>query len=362
MRIKKIFRHSYVSALFVIGLAISCFVLINVSNLVSNMLQDSQQLHKYKFEKYVSALYMEPIPSELESTLILDALSCAEEVTEGNMFLVSLVQLNKSLDQYTVRVLVKENEETGLSYTPLSEKNKKNGAIIGESLKSQLLKDSEGYYVELSGIRIPIIGILDNKMVGGVDTSFYLFWENCDETLQHKLVTLFGDYHFYYASHENIQDSCTKFRKVLMAKGFDAEEYEVAYSGDVENAWYEMYHSLFLPLCFLFSICNCFIVSYVWLLYRKREIAIRKAYGYHTGQLAILLGKDIFVLTLLGSILAIVIQMLYSCFSGVSLLGQQIWWKIGMIVVGMLGVIVLNVLFALLKIRQIEPCKEITEE
>ena len=108
----------------------------------------------------------------------------------------------------------------------------------------------------------------------------------------------------------------------------------------------------------MFSICNCFIVSYVWLLYRKREIAIRKAYGYHTGQLAILLGQDIFVLTLLGSILAIVIQMLYSCFSGVSLLGQQIWWKIGMIVVGMLSVIV----FALLKIRQIQPCKEITEE
>lgn len=186
MRIKKIFRHSYVSALFVIGLAISCFVLINVSNLVSNMLQDSQQLHKYKFEKYVSVLYMEPTSSELESTLILDALSCAEEVTEGNLFLVSLVQLNKSLDQYTVRVLVKENEETGLSYAPLNEKNKKNGAIIGESLKSQLLKDSEGYYVELSGIRIPIIGILDNKSMGGVDTSFYLFWENCDETLQHK--------------------------------------------------------------------------------------------------------------------------------------------------------------------------------
>lgn len=356
MKIKKIFRHSYVSALFVVGLAISCFVLINVSDLVSNMLRDNQNLHEYKFEKYVtvSAMNME--------SLTLDALTCAEEVTQGNIFVQSPVELNKSLDQYTIRVLMKQNEETGLSYTKLDKESQKNGAIIGESLKSKILKDSDGYYVELSGIRIPIIGILDNKLTGGVDTSFYLFWEKCDENLQHKLITLFDNYDFYYASHEDIQDSYLEFIEILTSKGFNAEEYDVIYSGDAENAWYEIYHSFFLPICFLFSICNCFIVSYVWLLYRKREIAIRKAYGYHIGQLAVLLGKDISVLTLLGSMLAVFMQMLYSFFFHVSLLDQQIWRRIGIIVVGMLGVIVMNVLFALIKTRQIQPCKEMAEE
>lgn len=363
MKIRKVVRHSYVSALFIVGLAISCFVLINVSDLVSNMLRDNQQLHGYTFEKYISGLYIGTIDSGSESAVTLEALSCAEEVTEGNVFVFSLFELNKSLDQYTVRVLIKQNEETGLSYTPLDETDKKNGAIMGESLKSHLLEDSEGYYVELGGTRIPIIGILDNTMAGGVDTSFYLFWENCDEDLRQKLVSLFNDHlEFYYASHENVQDSYTEFSNTLISKGFSGEEYEVTYSGDVENAWYEIYHSLFLPLCFVFSIFNCFIVSYVWLLYRKQEIAIRKAYGYHTGQLALLLGKEIAVLTLLGGILAAVMQLLYSYFFGVSMFDQQIWGKVGMIVIGMLGVIVVNVFFALLKIRQIQPSKVITEE
>lgn len=363
MKVKKIVRHSYVSVLFVVGLAISCFVLINVSDLVSNMLRDNQQLHGYKFEKYVWSFYQGYISSESKSAVTLEALSCAEKVTEGNVFALTLAELNKSLDQYQIHVLIKQNEETGLSYTPLGESNQKNGAIMGESLKSHLLKDSEGYYVELGGTRIPIIGILDNTMTGGVDTSFYLFWENCGKELQQTLISLFNDqFEFYYASHENAQDSLSQFKNALMSKGFAAEEYEVKYNGDVENAWYEIYHSLFLPLCFLFSVFNCFMVSYVWLMYRKQEIAIRKAYGYHTGQLALLLGKEIAVLTLLGGILAVGVQMLYSCFSGVSLLDQQIWGKVGMVLAGMLGVIVVNVFFALFKIRQIQPSKVITEE
>ena len=142
MKIKKFFRHSYVSALFAVGLAISCFVLINVSDLVSNMLRDNQNLHQYKFERYV---YVSPMNKD---SLTVDALSCAEKITKGNIFVNSLVELNKSLDQYTIRVLMKKNEETGLSYTKLDKKNQKNGAIIGESLKSQLLEDSDGHYVE----------------------------------------------------------------------------------------------------------------------------------------------------------------------------------------------------------------------
>jgi len=140
MKVKKIVRHSYVSVLFIVGLAISCFVLINVSDLVSNMLRDNQQLHGYTFEKYVWSLYQESISSESESTVTLEALSCAEEVTAGNVFALTLAELNKSLDQYQIHVLIKQNEETGLSYTPLDGTNKKNGAIMGESLKSHLLK------------------------------------------------------------------------------------------------------------------------------------------------------------------------------------------------------------------------------
>lgn len=132
MKIRKVVRHSYVSVLFIIGLAISCFVLINVSDLVSNMLRDNQQLHGYTFEKYISGVYMGTIDNESKSAVTLEALSCAEEVTEGNVFVFSLFELNKSLDQYTVRVLIKQNEETGLSYTPLDETDKKNGAIMAK--------------------------------------------------------------------------------------------------------------------------------------------------------------------------------------------------------------------------------------
>lgn len=360
MKLRKIIRHSYVSVLFIMGLAVSCFVLINVSELVSNMLQDYLHLHEYKFEKCLTLSY------EDDSATTLDALACAQKITAGNIYVYFPVEINKSLNQYVIRVFIKNNEETGLSYTPLDNAgentSKENGVLIGHSLKSQILEDSNGSYIELNGVRISVLGVLDNNMAGGTNCSIYLFWQDCSQELRNKLLYYMErEYCFYFASHEPALEEYAQFVSSLESIGFTALEFEPYYSGDVENAWYEMYQGFFLPLCLLFSLCNCFVVSHVWFLYRKKEIAVRKAYGYSNVQIALLFGKDITILTLLGFAIAIIIQIIYSLFAGISMVGQQIWWKIGLVFLGTAGLVLVNLLFVLLKLRKLQPVKLITE-
>lgn len=363
MKIRKIFRHSYVSILFVIGLAISCFVLINISELIGNMLQDYSKLHEYKFEKCVTVSSVNgSLSSNDETAAVLDALVCAQKVTTGNIYVYFPIEINKSLKQYEIRVFMKQNEKTGLSYTALEHTNKENGALIGESMRSQLLKDSDGYYIELYGVRIPILGVLDNNMAGGINRSVYLFWDKCNQQLQHKLLRKMKvNYVFCYGSHTASPKGYAQFINSLSSSDFDIIEFKPYYSGDVENAWYEMYQSFFLPLCLVFSLCNCLIVSHIWFHYRKQEIGIRKAFGYNNGQIILLFGKDITTLTLFGIVAAIIIQIIYNVLTGTALLGQQILWKIAITFLGMVGLILVNLLFILFRLRRLQMTTIITE-
>lgn len=356
MNYRKIIRHSYVSLLFIMGLAVSCFVLINVSELVSNMLQDYLHLHEYKFEKCLT------VSPEDDSATISDALACAQKITAGNIYVYLPVEINKSLNQFEIRVFISQNEDTGLSYTPLDNTGSENPVIIGQSLKSQIMEDSNGCYIELNGVRISVLGVLDGNMAGGVNRSIYLFWNDCNKELQDKLLyNMKTNYNFCFSSHETALDAYSQFVSSLESAGFTTFEFKPYYNGDVENAWYELYQSFFLPLCLFFSLCNCFVVSHVWCLYRKQEIAVRKAYGYSNLQLILLLGKDITILTLLGFLAAIAIQIVYSLFAGKFMIGQQLLWKIGIVFLSIFGLILLNLLFVLLKFRKIQPVELITE-
>lgn len=356
MKYRKIIRHSYVSVLFIIGLAISCFVLINVSELVSNMLQDYLHLHEYKFQKCLT------VSSKDDSATISDALACAQKITAGNIYVYLPVEINKSLNQYEIRVFISQNDDYGLSYTPLDNTVNENPVIIGQSLKSQIMEDSNGYYIELNGVRISVSGVLDSNMTGGVNRSIYLFWKDCNKELQDKLLcNMETNYNFCFSSQEPALDAYSQFVSSLESAGFTTFEFKPYYNGDVENAWYELYQCLFLPLCLFFSFCNCFIVSHVWCIYRKQEVAVRKAYGYSNLQLVLLFGKDITILTLLGFLAAIIIQIIYSLFADVSMIGQQLWWKIGIVFLSMTGLILLNLLFVLLKFRKIQPIELTTE-
>lgn len=363
MKLKKIFRHSYVSVLFVMGLAISCFVLINVSELVGNMLQDYLQLHEYGFEKCISLSGSNPDASSGdEAKAVQTVLECTQEITVGNVYASFPVEINKSLNQYEIRVFLKDNEETGLSYTALTDAGNKEGALIGKSMTSQLSKDSEGCYLQLYGVRLAVSGVLDENMAGGTNRAIYVFWEDCSRELRDKLLYKMGrNYTLFYGSHEDAAKEYMQFLNSLISAGFDVFEFEPLYSGDVENVWYEIYQGFFLPLCLFFSICNCLIVSHVWFLYRKQEIGIRKAYGYGDGQILFLFGKDLVRLALAGVIIAILMQLVYGYFTGTSLMEQQLWGKIGMVFLGMAGLILMNLVFILCKLRKLQLRKIIIE-
>ena len=86
---------------------------------------------------------------------------------------------------------------------------------------------------------------------------------------------------------------------------------------------------------------------------RRKELAVRFAYGYNDSNIFILLAKDTFYLVIPSFVISIIVQMLYGLLAGIgSLFTGEFLLKIS-VVFGGIGIIVLiNTLYLMRKMRQ----------
>ena len=63
-------------------------------------------------------------------------------------------------------------------------------------------------------------------------------------------------------------------------------------------------------LLYLFALLNVMIISFYWVNVRKREVAIRKAYGATNQEIIVLLLKEMLIIITISAVIAFLIQML----------------------------------------------------
>ena len=388
-KLRKIFREPMEDVLFVLGLTISCFILINVSGLVEKINNENKVLKNYKYtasglldsqtalDKYDAEL-IQKISSDIDKNLyneeyrkkeweLVDTIvEALVKETRANTYLEMLVRVNDMIDEYSAYVVMAVNEDINIECIEEYDIDIQNGIIIGESLL-EYTKETEGVRtIEIGKNTMQVIGVIKNQMSGGVDNSIYLFWNSCDEKVREYLMqNIYDDIGFleYHIKSENdISNAYDEFVSLMEESDIQNEIIDATYEGDYQNYWYRMYNSIFMGASLVFSIFNCFSVSYLWIMRRKLELAIRMAYGYNIRQIIEMIFKDIIKLCIPASILAIVAQIIYTMAMGDSIFNGMLIMRILLVCIGMLGIAILTSIYILEKIKKMSTVDTLSDK
>ena len=366
-----IFRESAASGLFVFGLTVSCFILINVADLVEKINNENTVLNSFKYsassfldgtELFNNSENQQVTVNEI-TELVTTRLS---EETNGNTYLELQVNVNEKIDTYTANVVMQLNEDAKIDCDMDYDLNEENGIIIGENLL-EFTRDKDGIKtIEIGGNTMKVIGVMENKMAGGVDHTIYIFWDNCNESMRKYLNAIIagelrGILKFAYKGQDDISVAYKEFVHDMEKIGLRSLIIDAVYEGEYQNYWYRLYNSIFMGISLILSIFNCFTVSYLWIISRRRELAIRKAYGYSSLQITGMMMKDIIKLCIPACILAELVQLVYVTIVGGDVFTGQMFMKILFVCMGMILIAILNALHMIQHIKKVSPVYVFTE-
>lgn len=319
-------RFGITGWLFMLGLAVGAFVLVNISDMVSRIQKEDAGVNKYS---YSSILWVRPINTENFSLdkaealtpKIMEALCAAECCTS---FYDLPIYINRQIDFMQAELIMKGAESTKFNdrdNNPIKPKTI-NALLVGESML-KMSEDGEGRMLDLGEIKVPIAQVLKNNNAAKIDYSIFAIWETADDGFKEYLtgqiserlhnnfleVRFFGD--------EPISEDVQNFIDRMESLSLECTDDDFFYNGrDGRNFWYRFYNGLLLPLCMIFGIFVCFSTSYLWIMSRKNEISIRKAYGYSNLQILKVIIKDELLLTIPALCSATIVQFVFCLIFG----------------------------------------------
>lgn len=369
--LQQIFRDSVASVLFVLGLTVSCFILINVADLVDKMNRENKVLNSFRYatSSYIDGteLFYQSEDQNVTAKELTDLVTTRlSEETTGNTYLELQVNINEKTDTYTADIVMQLNEDAKIECLTDYDVNEENGVIIGESLL-EFTREKDGIQtIELGGNTMKVIGLMTNKMSGGADYTLYIFWDNCDRQVREYLNQIISDelngiLKFSYKSQNDMADAYKKFVSDMENYGLRSFIIDAVYEGDYQNYWYRYYNSIFMGISLILSVLNCFTVSYLWILTRKKELAIRKAYGYSIPQITGMILRDVMKLCIPACFLAELIQFIYITVVGEEIFTGQMFFKIFIVCMGMILIAILNALHMIQHIKKVSPVSVLVE-
>ena len=369
--LQQIFRESATSILFILGLTVSCFILINVAELIEKINKENKVLNNFK---YTTSSYLDGTELfyncedqiTISNNLTKLVTSRLSEETSGNTYLELQVNVNEKIDTYAANIVMQLNEDAKINCNKDYDVTEENGIIIGEDLL-QFTTDKDGIRtIVIGGNTMKVIGIMKNEMSGGVDNTIYIFWDNCDEQMKEYINNIItkeikGILKFTYRSEQDTTNAYKDFVNDMEKNGFKVFIIDAYYEGDYQNFWYRTYNSIFMGISLILSILNCFTVSYLWLINRKKELAIRKAYGYSILQITGMMIKDVIKLCIPACILAEIVQFIYTTAIGGEVFTGQVFMKILFVCIGMLVITIVNSLYMIRHVKKVSPVSVLTE-
>lgn len=321
-------RFGITGWLFVLGLTVSAFVLVNISDMISRIQKEEAGVNNYS---YSSILWVRPVNTENFSidkaetltSKIIDALCVSECCTS---FYDLPIYINRQIDFMQAELIMNGAEATKFNDRDNKPINPKianaNALLVGESML-KMSENGEGKMLDLGEIKVPISQVLKNNNAAKIDYSIFAFWETADdkfkdfltEQISERLHNNYLEVRFF--SDAPISADVQNFIDKMENLSLECTDDNFFYNGrDGRNYWYRFYNGLLLPLCMIFGIFVCFSTSYLWIMSRKNEISIRKAYGYSNLQILKVIIQDELLLTLpaLGS--AVIVQFVFCLILG----------------------------------------------
>lgn len=314
-------RFGITGILFVLGLIISSFVLINTIDIASRVTKEDISNNNYSERIYYRLSYNEKKLSKEEyNDTVRYIIDCLKELNCNSSIEDVGICVNNQIDDMFPEIVINTGDDFKLqltdtkSYTPDDNLYQ---LIVGESIVN-LTDNHKGNKLDVSGIQVPIQGVFLNNNAASIDYSMMFIYDNCDQELKQYLFSQISDMFSSFDIQVNLYSDDTlegedkKFLRNMDERSIVCEKYTPRYGvSDYQNYWYRFYNKIFITVCMIFSLFTCFSLSYLWISSRKKEIAIRKAFGYSNKKIFLLVTKDIFRLTVPAIMVSMIIEVLY---------------------------------------------------
>ena len=359
-KFRKLFRNPASDLLFVMGLMISCVILINVADLLSRIASEQEATDKFRFTSS-SILDGSSINKEQDKYIKNYLVEYIDKIQHGNVYITKSVYIDKRKDERCKALILMEDNESLLLEFKQGGYSKgadyKNAAIIGESLEEYVIENNGASYINIEGELFNVIGILKNNMSADIDKTLYILWDTVEANIKEVLVDSASDdlHNVYYQSNicepqfiEDLNENLAQYELQFMdfvdvSKGTD----------NYLNTLYKNVKKIVLSGALVFSILTSFSVSYLWLLNRRQELAVRMSYGYSSWQVFILLFKNTLSLIVPALLISIGVQWIYGLVVGREMLfAEQLYLQILVIFVGIMCIVLINTLYLTKKLKR----------
>lgn len=375
MRIRYIIDRLGLSGIvFILGLIISSFVLINTIDTASKIAKEDKSNNMYS-ESIRYSLSYNGVGDKYDKDEYYDVakkiIDCLENL-DCNVSIFNVgVRVNNQIQDMFPEIVVNMQDDYRLELNSgrvYASDLMGYQLVIGESVIG-LTDEHDGTVLDVGNMKIPVQGILKNNNAASIDYSIVLLYNECDQELKHYLtdcicndlgliteVKLYGD--------DDISETSSMFVSEMNKLSVECEEFEPRYEGnDYQNYWYRFYNRIFLTICLVFSIFTCFSLSYLWVSSRKKELAIRKAFGYNNNKIFILLVRDILSMIVPAIMISMVLEVFYCLvFDNFSFFDKYFVMKFIAVLLGAFIVGVLCAVNIMKEVSKITPVSAIRKE
>ncbi len=372
--INKYTKFGFSGILLMIGLFIASFVLLYAADVAVMLLKEKNIIRQFKYEDYyrLDIQGSNNLEYETEQQIVDSIISASDKMKCNVSFDNAFNDINNLIEQYDMHLILHSQEYPDLKTQegkkivfPVTECN--NALIAGVSIAG-MCDDQRN--ISVNDIQVPVKYVLKDEYSSGIDFSMYMFWENCDDnmkqSLKEKLCDRLGEGHLIIKlsgnssideSFKSLEDSLKDYPVRLTY--FNTKQNENSY----QSAWDKFLNFLFLPSCILFSVFTCFSISWLWLSKRKKEIVIRKAYGYSGSQIFYMLFKDILFFSIPPVFLSVFTSLVYRLIiNDPPSFDIYLLYKLLIICLGMILIVCLSALNTFSRINKMNLSKEIKSD
>lgn len=374
-RINSIERFGTNGIVFVIALIVSSFVLINTIDIASKIAKEDKSNNKYSERIHYRLSYNSEneLSKEENHKIVNKIISCLESLNcNASISGVGICVNNQIQDMFPDIVISAKNDyklqlanNNGYASDPQQYQ-----LVVGESM-IELSKDHLGMSIDVAGMQVPIQGVFKNNNTAAIDYSFTFMYSLCDAKLKQYLYNQICDAFSSFGiivslySDSSINSDNNKFINEMNSLSIqyqkqDEQQYKVS---EYQNYWYRFYNKIFITVCLIFSLFTCLSTSFLWFTSRKKEIAIRKAFGHSNFSIFQLLIRDTLILTVPAVIIAMLIEIVYCLMlDNLSFFDRYFIIKFSGVFLGSCLIGVLCALNLMSEVSKISPISAIREE
>lgn len=265
---KELFRHVS-SWLLLIGVAVSFFAFINASDIYQNVQNAAAEINEYKYKSMYS-IYISDFS---------DGEDLIEEIKDipGNIVSVGNYLYLNSTDKYQeTEIVIKQDEK--LSY-PIEIIDRNGDIYIGKKLEEECVKDDGILYINIDNKAYRVAGIISSENTDVLNYKIVILndYELIESLLEKGVLTVeCGSNSYDLSSSVNSFYNANGKNAYIDFNSISSKYIEVG----SENADQEFYMAISV-----FSIINCVVISEFWIMRRRKEIIIRKLFGFSNKKL-----------------------------------------------------------------------------